>query len=117
MPLGRAALQGLADCPVGHRKHAALLREPHWPCEWALRDAKLMPPIQRAWQANMPTGGADKLWRQLGLAGVNVARCTIERLMCKLGLRGVLRGKVAHKTVGDAKAPCQLDRVNRRLRA
>ena len=34
-----------------------------------------------------------------------------------LGLRGVMRGKVVRTTVGDAKAPCPLDRVNRQFRA
>ena len=37
--------------------------------------------------------------------------------MRKLGLRGVMHGKVVRTTVGDAKAPCPLDRVNRQFRA
>ena len=76
-----------------------------------------MPQIQRVWQANMQVYGADKVWRQLGREGVSVARCTVERLMRKLGLRGAMRGKVVRTTVGDAKAPCPLDRVNRQFRA
>jgi putative transposase len=52
-----------------------------------------------------------------GGEGVLVARCTVERLMRKLGLRGVRRGKVIRTTNGDAKAPCPLDRVNRQSRA
>ena len=77
----------------------------------------LVPEIQRVWQANMQVYGADKVWRQLTREGVTVARCTVERLMRKLGLRGVMRGKVVRTTVGDAKAPCPLDRVNRQFRA
>jgi transposase InsO family protein len=46
-----------------------------------------------------------------------VARCTVERLMRRLGLRGVMRGKVVRTTISDAKAPCPLDRVNRQFRA
>lgn len=42
----------------------------------------------------MQVYGAEKVWRQLGREGVSVARCTVERLMRKLGLRGVMRGKV-----------------------
>jgi len=76
-----------------------------------------MPQIQRVWQANMQVYGADKVWRQLGREGVSVARCTVERLMRKLGLRGVMCGKVVRTTVGDAKAPCPLDRVNLQFRA
>lgn len=37
--------------------------------------------------------------------------------MRKLGLRGVVRGKVVRTTVGDIKAPCPLDRINRQVRA
>ena len=47
--------------------------------------------------------------------GVVVARCTVERLMRRLGPRGVMRGKFLRTTISDAKAPCPLDRVNRRL--
>jgi len=37
--------------------------------------------------------------------------------MRRLGLRGVMRGKVVRTSVGDAKAPCPLGRVNRQFRA
>lgn len=37
--------------------------------------------------------------------------------MRRLGLRGVMRGKVVRTTVSDSKAPCPLDRVNRQFRA
>lgn len=61
--------------------------------------------------------GVSKVWRQLAREGVLAARCTVERLMRKLGRRGVRRGKVIRTTNGDAKAPCPLDRVNRQFRA
>ncbi|CAN7657599.1 IS3 family transposase [Acidovorax sp. LjRoot38] len=105
----------LQIAPSAYRRHAALLREPHKRCARALRDEQLIPQIQRLWQANMQVYGADKVWRQLGREGVSVARCTVERLMRKLGLRGVMRGKVVRTTVGDARAPCPLDRVNRQF--
>ena len=63
----------------------------------------------------MQVYGADKVWRQLGREGTAVARCTVERLMRLLGLRGVMRGKVVRTTISDSKAPCPLDRVNRQL--
>ena len=63
----------------------------------------------------MQVYGADKVWRQLAREGVTVARCTVERLMRRLGLRGVMRGKVVRTTVGDARAPCALDLVNRQF--
>ena len=37
--------------------------------------------------------GADKVWAQLVPEGIRVARCTVERLMRILGIRGVVRGK------------------------
>ena len=61
--------------------------------------------------------GADKVWRQLRREGVTVARCTVERLMRRQGLRGVMRGKVVRTTVADPRTPCPLDRVNRQFRA
>ena len=107
----------LQVAPSAYRRHAALRREPHKRCARAQRDEMLMPQIERVWQANMQVYGADKVWRQLAREGVVVARCKVERLMRRLGLRGVMRGKVVRTTVGDAKAPCPLDRVNRQFRA
>ena len=43
-----------------------------------------MPQIQRVWQANLQVYGADKVWRQLKREGIQVARCTVERLMKRL---------------------------------
>lgn len=85
-----------------YRRHAALLREPSRRCARAKRDELLMSQIQRVWQANMQVYGADKVWRQLAREGVVVARCTVERLMRSMGLRGVMRGKVVRTTIGDA---------------
>ncbi len=65
----------------------------------------------------MQVYGADKVWHQLNREGVVVARCTVERLMRRLGLQGVRRGKVVRTTIGDASAACPLDRVNRQFRA
>jgi len=107
----------LQVAPSGYRRHAALAREPHRRCARAKRDALLLPEIERVWQGNMQVYGADKVWKQLDREGMTVARCTVERLMRRLGLRGVVRGKVVRTTVSDGKAPCPLDRVNRQFRA
>ena len=107
----------LQVAPSAYWRHAALQRAPHKRCARVLRDEMLMPQIERVWQANMQVYGADKVWRQLAREGVVVARCTVERLMRKMGLRGVMRGKVVRTTVNDGKAPCPLDRVNRQFRA
>ena len=65
----------------------------------------------------MQVYGADKVWKQLNREGVRVARCTVERLMKRLGLQGARRGKVVRTTVSDSSAPCPLDRVNRHFKA
>ena len=65
----------------------------------------------------MQVYGAEKVWRQLAREGTAIARCTVERLMKRLGLRGVMRGKVVRTTVSDRKAPCPLDKVNRQFKA
>jgi len=107
----------LQIAPSGYRRHAALEREPHRRCARAKRDALLIPEVERVWHGNMQVYGADKVWRQLGREGMTVARCTVERLMRRQGLRGVVRGKVVRTTVSDPKSPCPLDRVNRQFRA
>ena len=107
----------LQIAPSGYRRHVAQVREPHRRCARAKRDALLLPEIERVWQSNLQGYGADKVWKQLGREGMTVARCTVERLMRRLGLRGVVRGKVVRTTVSDGKAPCPLDRVNRQFRA
>ncbi len=69
------------------------------------------------WHANFQVYGADKVWRQLKRDGIEVARCTVERLMKRLGLEGVRRGKVIKTTVPNKDITCPLDRVNRQFRA
>jgi len=49
--------------------------------------------------------------------GIRVARCTVERLMRSLGLRGVRRGKSVRTTTPDTSAPCPRDHVNRQFKA
>jgi transposase InsO family protein len=107
----------LQVAPSMYWREAKRRREPaHCPPR-RQRDARLMPEIDRVWNANMRVYGADKVWKQLNRERIAVARCTVERLMRRLGLRGVVRGKSVRTTVPDAKAPCPLDRVNREFRA
>ena len=73
--------------------------------------------IQRIWDAHRQVYGANKVWRQLHREGIPVARCTVERLMRRLGLRGVQRGQAVRTTVPNLAAPCPGDRVNRQFRA
>ena len=107
----------LQIAPSGYRRHAAHRRDPALRCARAHRDDSLLPQIGRVWQVNMQVYGVDKLWKQLNREGIRVARCTVERLMKRLGLQGVRRGKVVRTTISDKAAPCPLDRVNRQFKA
>ena len=107
----------LQVAPSGDRRHAARVRDPSLRCARAIRDEALIPKIEHVWQANLQVYGADKVWRQMKREGEAVARCTIERLMRRMGLRGVMRGKRVRTTVSDAKQPCPQDRVNRQFKA
>jgi putative transposase len=107
----------LQIAPSGYRRYAAIKRDPALSSARVKRDAELVPSIERVWQSNMQVYGADKVWRQLQREKVPVARCTVERLMRHHGLRGVMRGKVVRTTVGEARAPCPLDLVNRQFSA
>ena len=107
----------LQIAPSGYWRHAAHQRNPELRCARAQRDDTLVPQIERVWQANMRVYGADKVWKQMNREGVEIARCTVERLMKRLGLQGVRRGKVVRTTISDTKAPCPLDRVNRVFKA
>ncbi|MBK6334700.1 MAG: IS3 family transposase [Betaproteobacteria bacterium] len=107
----------LQIAPSGYRRYAAQRRDPAQRCVRARRDEALVPHIERVWRANLQVYGADKVWRQLGREGHPVARCTVERLMRRHGLRGVVRGKVVRTTISDANAPCPLDRVHREFKA
>lgn len=61
--------------------------------------------------------GADKVWRQLHREEHAVARCTVARVMQRMGIQGARRGKSVRTTVADTSAPCPLDHVNRQFKA
>jgi putative transposase len=80
-------------------------------------DAMLQPKIQKVWDDNWRVYGVRKAWRQLRREGVEVARCTVARLMANMGLRGIIRGKPTKTTFPDTSVPCPRDKVNRQFRA
>jgi len=107
----------LQVAPSAYRRHAARQRNPELRSARAKRDELLMPHIERVWQANMQVYGAEKIWKQMNREDIAVARCTVERLMRRLGLEGIRRGKSVRTTTPDTSAPCPLDRVNREFQA
>jgi putative transposase len=62
-----------------------------------VRDVERREEIERVWKENRSVYGARKVWLQLKREGISVARCTVERLMRRMGLHGVVRGR-SYKT-------------------
>jgi transposase InsO family protein len=79
-----------------------------------VRDAGLREQIERVWKENLGVYGVRKVWRQLKREKVDVARCTVARLMRQMGLEGARRGKRFKKTtVVDEAAHRPADLVER----
>jgi putative transposase len=103
----------LPVAPSTYRSHAAQQRDETKLSARGRRDRALGEKIRRVFAENFSVYGARKVWRQLRREGEDVARCTVERLMRRLSLQGVVRGRPAKTTVSDSKAPCPRDKVNR----
>jgi putative transposase len=88
-----------------HKSRPASLR--------ALRDEQLKEQIRLVFDANYGVYGADKIWAALNREGTAVARCTVERLMRRAGLAGVIRGRRWRTTIPDDAADRPEDRVQR----
>jgi transposase InsO family protein len=107
----------LPIAPSTYHAHAAKRADPARLSARAKRDAALKPEIARVFAQNFAVYGVRKVWRQLGRESVDVARCTVARLMQDMGLQGVMRGKPIKTTVSDKAAPCPLDHVKRQFQA
>ena len=110
-PVCRALRQaGVRISPSGY--YAARARPPS---ARAVCDAALEKQILRVYKGSGERYGAWKVWDQLNREGIAAARCTVERLMRKLGLRGVRRGgwKKPRTTVPDPSQDRPADLVNR----
>jgi transposase InsO family protein len=77
------------------------------------RDRELESQIQRVWDENFQVYGVRKTWRELNREDIAVARCTVARLMARLGLRGAVRGRQFKTTVPDMALTRPEDRVQR----
>ena len=78
-----------------------------------MRDEQLKLEIARVHRNNFDVYGAEKVWAQLNREGTRVARCTVERLMRELGLRGAVRGKPVRTTRGEDTTDRPVDLVDR----
>jgi putative transposase len=107
--------KALQCAPSAYRRHAARQRDPSLRSERTKRDERLSEQVSHLWRVNHSVYGADKVWQQMKRERIEVARCTVERLMQRLGIQGVRRGKSQRTTRPDPKQPCPLDRVNRQF--
>ena len=107
----------LPIAPSTYRAHAAARYDPSKRSARAKRDETLRVEIARVHAENFGVYGARKVWRQLRREGFEVARCTVERLMRIMDLRGAVRGKTVRTTVPDPAQPCPQDKVNRQFQA
>jgi putative transposase len=65
------------------------------PSARGIRDAALKEKVMEVWAGDKgrKVYGARKIWLALNSRGIPVARCTVERLMRELGIRGVSPGR------------------------
>jgi putative transposase len=83
------------------------------PSRRALRDEQLKVEITRVYEDNHQLFGARKVWLILRGQGIDVARCTVERLMRQLGIEGVRRGAKRRTTIPDEQHERPADLVER----
>jgi transposase InsO family protein len=109
--------QQLPIAPSTYYEHKARALDPECLPPRIKRDLRLEIDIRRVYEANFRVYGARKVWRQLNREAIKVARCTVERLMKRLGLQGVRRGAKRRTTLSDADQQRPLDLVNRQFTA
>lgn len=107
----------LRMAPSTYYEHKARVADPERLPARVKRDQVLLDEVQRVWDENFQVYGARKVWRQLQREGIDAARCTVERLMRRLGIQGVRRGAKCWTTVSDDSLDRPVDRVHRQFTA
>jgi putative transposase len=108
----------LPIAPSTYFLRKAQQRDPDQRSGRARRDDDLRAAIRRVWSEHDQAYGPRKIWKQLRREGTRVARCTVERLMREMGLRGVSRGRawvITTRAEDGAGRPADL--VDRQFRA
>ncbi len=95
-----------------HKLHEA---DPERASDRSKRDQWLEIEIQRVWDENKQVYGLRKVWRQLKRENIEAARCTVERLMKRLGIEGVRRGAKCWTTINNDALDRPADLVNRQF--
>ena len=99
--------------PSTYYAHKAREAEPERVSARARRDGWLSGEIRRVYDEHFQVYGVRKVWRQLRGEGVAVARCTVARLMRRMGLQGAVRGRRVKTTRAVVHGERPADRVNR----
>ncbi|MDQ0956256.1 transposase InsO family protein [Streptomyces sp. B4I13] len=103
------------DAPIAPSTYYAARTRP--PSARSLRDEEVTKEIRRIHDANYGVYGARKVHAALRREGVEVARCTVERLMRAAGLRGVIRAKSPRTTRPAPETDRPADLVERQFTA
>ena len=103
----------LPIAPSVYYEEKAREKDPSRLPERARRDRDLCQEIERVHREHFGVYGVRKVWRQLRREGIEVARCTVERLMREMGLQGVVRGRRFKTTIPEETASRPLDLVDR----
>jgi putative transposase len=104
----------LPMAPSSYYEHKTRQADPSRAPQRVRRDRQLEVQIQRVWDENFQVYGVRKTWRALKREDIEVARCTVARLMARLGLRGAVRGRAFKTTThSDAALARPEDRVKR----
>ena len=104
--------------PSTHHAHKPCHTDPTGRPARVQQDAPLQDAIERVWKANHGVYSARNVWHQFRRDGTVVARCTVEPLMRRAGLAGVVRGRRARTTIpADGAGDAPRDLVQRTFSA
>ncbi len=103
----------IAPSTYYHRK--ILERDPERRSNRTKTDEVLEVEISRVFNENHGVYGAHKVYKQLNREAITVGRCTVERLMRRLEIEGVRRGRRCRTTIPSDTDKTPLDLVNRQF--
>ena len=83
----------LPIAPSTYYRTLDLCENPEHRAKRDLHDVHHAEQIKRIWKESSGRYGVRKVWQKLKREGYIIARCTVARLMKKLGIQGVWRGK------------------------
>jgi len=99
---------------LGHKSASTVYaRRSRPPSKRAGRDEEVLAEIVKVRTGHAAVYGSRRTWKELRRRGVQVARCTVERIMRERGMVGVQRGKKIFTTTPDVNAARPADLVNR----